>query len=153
MLSSKTFDSKVMMGGVGRVTENPKGQQWHQVRNLVLARQHSRAREMPTVHFAERTTGKSDSEARKTSRPAVNVLSCASRFSTRNAAAADHPRGSSIASQPRGEKLGKELDQYVIGQDKSKKLLSVAVHSHYKRLMHNLEVGTEDVEIENPTSF
>ncbi len=36
----------------------------------------------------------------------------------------------------------------MIGQDKSKKLLSVAVHSHYKRLMHNLEVGSEEVEIE-----
>ena len=49
---------------------------------------------------------------------------------------------------PTPREIVKELDQYVIGQDKSKKLLSVAVHSHYKRLMHNLEVGTEDVEIE-----
>jgi ATP-dependent Clp protease ATP-binding subunit ClpX len=28
------------------------------------------------------------------------------------------------------------LDQYVIGQDQAKKALSVAVHSHYKRLLH-----------------
>lgn len=28
------------------------------------------------------------------------------------------------------------LDQYVIGQDRAKKALSVAVHNHYKRLMH-----------------
>lgn len=49
---------------------------------------------------------------------------------------------------PTPREIVKELDQYVIGQDKSKKLLSVAVHSHYKRLMHNLEIGTEDVEIE-----
>ena len=41
-----------------------------------------------------------------------------------------------------------ELDQYVIGQDRAKKLLSVAVHSHYKRLMHNLEASTDEVEIE-----
>ena len=40
-----------------------------------------------------------------------------------------------------------ELDEYVIGQDRAKKLLSVAVHSHYKRLMHN-EDGENDVEIE-----
>ena len=32
------------------------------------------------------------------------------------------------------------LDQYVIGQDQAKKALSVAVHNHYKRLMH-LESG------------
>lgn len=49
---------------------------------------------------------------------------------------------------PTPREIVRELDQYVIGQARSKKLLSVAVHSHYKRLMHNLEVGTEDVEIE-----
>ena len=49
---------------------------------------------------------------------------------------------------PAPREIVKELDQYVIGQDKSKKLLSVAVHSHYKRLMHNLEMGSEEVKIE-----
>lgn len=49
---------------------------------------------------------------------------------------------------PTPREIVRELDQYVIGQTRSKKLLSVAVHSHYKRLMHNLEVGTEEVEIE-----
>src|SRR4030042_1807883 len=29
-----------------------------------------------------------------------------------------------------------QLDQYVIGQDHAKRVLAVAVHSHYKRLMH-----------------
>ncbi len=38
------------------------------------------------------------------------------------------------------------LDQYVIGQNESKKVLSVAVYNHYKRLM-NVNI-TEDVEIE-----
>ena len=28
------------------------------------------------------------------------------------------------------------LDQYVIGQDKAKRILSVAVYNHYKRLKH-----------------
>jgi len=28
------------------------------------------------------------------------------------------------------------LDDYVIGQDRAKKVLSVAVHNHYKRLNH-----------------
>ena len=35
------------------------------------------------------------------------------------------------------------LDQYVIGQDRAKKLLSVAVYNHYKRLNNNLEDGGE----------
>lgn len=38
------------------------------------------------------------------------------------------------------------LDQYVIGQNEAKKVLSVAVYNHYKRLM-NVN-ATEDVEIE-----
>ena len=35
------------------------------------------------------------------------------------------------------------LDQYVIGQDRAKKLLSVAVYNHYKRLNNNLADGGE----------
>jgi len=38
------------------------------------------------------------------------------------------------------------LDQYVIGQDKTKKTLSVAVYNHYKRLMQT--IGDDDVDIE-----
>ncbi len=32
------------------------------------------------------------------------------------------------------------LDQYVIGQERAKKILSVAVYNHYKRIEHNLSV-------------
>ncbi len=46
-------------------------------------------------------------------------------------------------SKPIGIK--KFLDQYVIGQDEAKKIISVAVYNHYKRI--NQEV-TDDVEIE-----
>jgi ATP-dependent Clp protease ATP-binding subunit ClpX len=38
------------------------------------------------------------------------------------------------------------LDQYVIGQDEAKKVLSVAVYNHYKRL--NQKVEKDEVEIE-----
>lgn len=41
------------------------------------------------------------------------------------------------------------LDDYVIGQDRAKKLLSVAVYNHYKRINHNLVDKAEGgVEIE-----
>jgi ATP-dependent Clp protease ATP-binding subunit ClpX len=33
----------------------------------------------------------------------------------------------------------KKLDEYVIGQDHAKRVLAVAVHTHYKRLMHRAE--------------
>ena len=41
------------------------------------------------------------------------------------------------------------LDQYVIGQDRAKRMLSVAVYNHYKRINHNLVDGVDDeVELE-----
>ncbi|PLV58737.1 ATP-dependent Clp protease ATP-binding subunit ClpX [Thermotoga sp. KOL6] len=39
-----------------------------------------------------------------------------------------------------------ELDKYVIGQERAKKILSVAVYNHYKRVFSNIE--SNDVEIE-----
>lgn len=42
--------------------------------------------------------------------------------------------------------IKKHLDQYVIGQDEAKKVLSVAVYNHFKRLMHKNK--TNDVELE-----
>ena len=40
------------------------------------------------------------------------------------------------------------LDQYVIGQDSAKKVLSVAVYNHYKRLQQAARTAADDVEIE-----
>jgi ATP-dependent Clp protease ATP-binding subunit ClpX len=45
------------------------------------------------------------------------------------------------------KEIKKHLDEYVIGQDEAKKVLSVAVYNHYKRLVHG-KVDDEDVEIE-----
>ncbi len=40
------------------------------------------------------------------------------------------------------------LDDYVIGQETAKRVLSVAVHNHYKRLEHaNDEIGNAEVEL------
>ena len=40
------------------------------------------------------------------------------------------------------------LDDYVIGQDEAKKVLSVAVYNHYKRIMQEKDSEQDDVEIE-----
>lgn len=40
------------------------------------------------------------------------------------------------------------LDQYVIGQEEAKKVLSVAVYNHYKRLLQQPKKEGEDIEIE-----
>ncbi len=49
-----------------------------------------------------------------------------------------------VALTPKEIKV--HLDKYVIGQDESKKYLSVAVHNHYKRLAQ--EKDDDDIEIE-----
>ncbi len=46
---------------------------------------------------------------------------------------------------PTPEEIRDTLDEYVIGQDKAKKTLSVAVYNHYKRL--NFEKKNDDVEL------
>ena len=41
-------------------------------------------------------------------------------------------------SVPKPAAICKQLDQHVIGQEHAKKVLSVAVHNHYKRIMHSM---------------
>lgn len=41
-----------------------------------------------------------------------------------------------------------ELDKYIVGQDKAKKVLSVAVYNHYKRIRLKNENKDDDTEIE-----
>ena len=47
---------------------------------------------------------------------------------------------------PKPHDIKKILDEYVIGQERAKKTLSVAVHNHYKRIDSSLE--DDDVEIQ-----
>lgn len=50
---------------------------------------------------------------------------------------------------PKPKEIKAFLDQYVIGQDRAKKLLSVAVYNHYKRILHNVVERPDDgVELE-----
>lgn len=46
---------------------------------------------------------------------------------------------------PAPHKIKEQLDQYVIGQDQAKKIISVAVYNHYKRIGSPL---ADDIEIE-----
>jgi ATP-dependent Clp protease ATP-binding subunit ClpX len=51
-----------------------------------------------------------------------------------------------IERVPTPREIRKELDQYVIGQDKAKRVLSVAVYNHYKRVNAGGQLG--DVELD-----
>ena len=60
-------------------------------------------------------------------------------------------------SIPTPKEIKKHLDEYVIGQENAKKILSVAVHNHYKRLLNNknckseVEVSKSNILLLGPT--
>ena len=69
----------------------------------------------------------------------------------------DQRRQSATLRVPKPMEIRRSLDSYVIGQERAKKVLSVAVHNHYKRILHNQSINTGapvqmdplgDVEIE-----
>lgn len=58
--------------------------------------------------------------------------------------AKDYERGT-----PEPKEIKKFLDQYVIGQEKPKKILSVAVYNHYKRLFPHIDMDGIDLQKSN----
>ncbi len=53
-----------------------------------------------------------------------------------------------IKDIPTPEELKEYLDEYVIGQDAAKRVLSVAVYNHYKRVKYAKEIEDSGVEID-----
>ena len=57
---------------------------------------------------------------------------------------------------PSPKEIRQILDDYVIGQDRAKRILSVAVHNHYKRLSHggkanDVEIAKSNIMLIGPT--
>ncbi|MCB9471211.1 MAG: ATP-dependent protease ATP-binding subunit ClpX [Candidatus Obscuribacterales bacterium] len=49
---------------------------------------------------------------------------------------------------PKPHQIKGHLDDHIVGQETAKKILSVAVYNHYKRITHNAEEGEGKVEIQ-----
>jgi ATP-dependent Clp protease ATP-binding subunit ClpX len=56
-------------------------------------------------------------------------------------------RRTNLKETPKPREIKEYLDQYVIGQNTAKRYLAVAVHNHYKRLLHS-DIGDSDVQID-----
>ena len=84
--------------------------------------------------------GKSHAEVRKLiAGPGVFICDscigvCKNILDKENAQEADQPQGLIV---PKPADIAAILDQHVIGQAQAKKVLSVAVHNHYKRIVHS----------------
>ena len=50
---------------------------------------------------------------------------------------------------PKPKEIKRILDEYVIGQDRAKKILSVAVHNHYKRIDSHVNINDVDLQKSN----
>jgi ATP-dependent Clp protease ATP-binding subunit ClpX len=61
----------------------------------------------------------------------------------------DHAVGAPKGSLPKPAEIKKVLDDYVIGQDRAKKTLSVAVYNHYKRIYSGGTVDEVELEKSN----
>ena len=60
-----------------------------------------------------------------------------------------HGMAPAVKKVPIPREIKAALDEYVIGQDRAKKVISVAVHNHYKRILREAEDDTVELDKSN----
>ena len=96
--------------------------------------------------------GKSQDEVRKLiAGPTVYICDeCIDLCNDIIAEECDHDETiSSSSNVPKPVEIKRVLDQYVIGQERAKKILAVAVHNHYKRIDSQLVTGEVELQKSN----
>jgi ATP-dependent Clp protease ATP-binding subunit ClpX len=93
--------------------------------------------------------GKSNSFAKKmVAGPGVNICDECVQVASQILAEEDQKIDASFLDEvPKPREIKEYLDAYVVGQDYAKRVLSVAVYNHYKRIKHHKD-RTSEVEIE-----
>jgi ATP-dependent Clp protease ATP-binding subunit ClpX len=118
----------------------------------------SKPRETKTTRYCS-FCGKSEHEVRKLiAGPTVFICDecvelCVDIIRTADKSTTPSETSDAIASP---QQIRKVLDDYVIGQERAKKVLSVAVHNHYKRLAameksNEIEIAKSNILLVGPT--
>ncbi len=91
--------------------------------------------------------GKTQDEVKKLiAGPGVYICDECIRLCDEIIAEDDKESVGTLEEAPKPEEIKKALDEYVIGQERAKRILSVAVYNHYKRITSNLH--SDDVELQ-----
>ncbi len=96
--------------------------------------------------------GKSQDEVRKLiAGPTVYICDeCIDLCNDIIAEECDHEEAlASSSGVPKPVEIKRVLDQYVVGQEKAKKILAVAVHNHYKRIDSQMMTGDAELQKSN----
>ena len=102
---------------------------------------------MKTVHYIVLFVGKNQHEVRKLiAGPSVFICDeCVELCNDIIREEIEDSESKSQGSLPIPAEINQNLDDYVIGQERAKRILSVAVYNHYKRL--NNRTAKEDIEL------
>ena len=104
-----------------------------------------------TTNLACSFCGKSQKEVKKLiAGPTVYICDeCIELCNDIIAEEASHETEATTSTVTKPKEIRYILDQYVIDQDKAKKVLSVAVHNHYRRIENHSVVGDVDLQKSN----